>query len=522
MPEDGVDSDSVRKGLSQADISLLEQRSLSLEALERQWHLLRVAPSFLHLEKAGALGEGISRFSEKELANFVSYFEERAQHLQILKFVPASGAASRMFEAWQGALQEGGFKSNAENERFLQNLPRYAFYPLLGELLGKQRLEEMQRQGGIVDLLEAILNKRGGLGYGGIAKALVAFHRYGGAIATPLEEQLREAALYCTDGNGYCRVHFTVAREYKENIEAFLREARSDLERIYKVQFLVDLSCQSPATDTIAITENGTLARDNDGRLLLRAGGHGALLENLQNLRADIIFIKNIDNIAHASYLEDTIRYKKAVGGYLLHLLKKSGDLQSALSGNNQNCREELIREATTFCEESLNYRFSSSFFSADRTTKAALIQDVLARPLRVCGVVPNSGEPGGTPCWVRDKNGAISLQMVEGLQINRQDPRQEAIWQAAEYFNPVDIVCCINDPRGGVFDLSRFADSEAFFITQKREKSRNLRVLEYPGLWNGAMAFWNSAFVEVPLTTFNPVKTVEDLLRAAHCEKQG
>ncbi|MCF8054634.1 MAG: DUF4301 family protein [Deltaproteobacteria bacterium] len=485
--------------------------------LEKQWQWLQEGKHFLKLQRPCAPGDGIITLDDEEMNYFSSLYENEILNndTTVTKFVPASGAASRMFTNWVEILEEGVGKNSAEVSAFWQNLADYPFYPLLGELLGKQGLRAKERNCDILPLLKAILSPEG-LGFIGIPKALLPFHRYGGTIATPMEEHLVETAHYCKDKNGNCHLHLTVSSEHKNRVESFLKEIKKDYERILNARFIVDFSLQSASTDTLSLDENGTVARTTNGELLFRPGGHGALLANIQQLSADVIFIKNIDNVVHSSLLSTTINYKRALAGCLLSLLAKRNHHLRVLRGT---ASLSIIDDAFAFCTHRLNLFFNESFVALSSREKISYLINVLDRPLRVCGVVRNLGEPGGAPFWVLDNEDVPHTQIVEGFQVDQSNDGQKDIWNSSAYFNPVDIVCSIKTETGQNYDLSRFVDTNAVCVSRKREGKRVLTTLELPGLWNGSMAFWNSVFVEVPLLTFNPVKTVHDLLRPGHQE---
>ncbi|MEI7590735.1 MAG: DUF4301 family protein, partial [Deltaproteobacteria bacterium] len=429
-------------------------------------------------------------------------------------FVPASGVASRMFADWQSALISGGFSSH-EKKKFLDEIKKYPFYSHLQQIQNSDgaNIEALITQGRDVELLKLILTPKG-LDYLNMPKAMIVFHRYAKSARSALEEHLAEATHYAKDDNGICRLHFTVSEEHLDTVRSFLDKIMPRCEQVFNAKFLVNISTQSLSTDTITVDENGEPTRDADGKLIFRAGGHGALLENLQRISEPIIFIKNIDNITHESRIATTIKYKKALAGYLIKLRNVSRDYQAVLAGNPS---DEKITEIKTFCERMLNHRFDEEFIQANKNKRAKILFSALNRPLRVCGVVKNEGEPGGAPLWIKGINGRENVQIVESFQVNHENEEQESIWRKAEFFNPVDIVCSIRDAQGNAFNLNEFANQKAISVTIKRDGTRMIKVLELPGLWNGAMAYWNTAFVEVPIATFNPVKTIDDLLRDAH-----
>jgi hypothetical protein len=334
------------------------------------------------------------------------------------------------------------------------------------------------------------------------------FHAYGSGARTPFEEHLVEAALYASNGE-LARLHFTVSPEHLSRFEALAARLIPVWEAHFGIQYELSFSEQKPSTDTVAVNMDNSLFRESDGSLLFRPAGHGALLENLNDLQADVIFIKNIDNVVPDALKDSTILYKKALGGLLVSILANSESLASQLRANPS---EELIAEALVFMGTYLGYMPSSDFQQVFLADQVDLLLSVLARPTRVCGVVMNTGEPGGGPFWCPDEMGNLSLQLVESAQVDMNNPGQKELFAGSTHFNPVDLVCA---PRG--LDLLAFRDMATGFITEKTKDGRGLKAQELPGLWNGAMAYWNTVFVEVPLETFNPVKTVTDLLRPAH-----
>ena len=353
-----------------------------------------------------------------------------------------------------------------------------------------------------------------GLEYGTLPKGLLAFHRYADQVRTPLEEHLVEAAEYASDGS-VARLHFTVSPEHRGRFEQLVAQVVPPLENQYGISFEIIFSEQKPATDTVAVEPDNSLFRESDGSLLFRPAGHGALLENLNDLSADIIFIKNIDNVVPDALKPSTIMYKKALGGLLLWIL---GEIKRwhGLLGQHPN-DPETIAAAAGFMKAYLGFVPALAFDHLNEQEKAVYLRAIFARPTRICGVVKNTGEPGGGPFWCQDALGNSTLQLVESAQVDLQHESQKLIFTGSTHFNPVDLVCATKDLEGKPYDLLAFRDMSTGFITEKTKDGRALKAQELPGLWNGAMAKWNTVFVEVPLETFNPVKSVTDLLRPAH-----
>jgi predicted house-cleaning noncanonical NTP pyrophosphatase (MazG superfamily) len=357
------------------------------------------------------------------------------------------------------------------------------------------------------DILKKLLGSDG-MNYGQKPKGLLAFHSYPDGARTPLEEHLVEAAAYASNGQK-ARLHFTVSPEHRSGFEALVAKISPKWSTKTGIDFEITFSEQKPATDTIAVNPDNTLFRETDGSLLFRPAGHGALLENLNDLVADVIFIKNIDNVVPDALKQPTIEYKKALGGLLLWILEGIEHLDKQLQ---ENPSEATIKEALEEMATYLGFVPSAEFAASSQEEKITKIREVLARPTRVCGVVKNTGEPGGGPFWCQDARGNFTLQLVESAQIDMKDEAQKTKFHQASHFNPVDLVCAT---RG--LDLLNYRDMHTGFITDKTKDGKELKAMELPGLWNGAMSDWNTLFVEVPLETFNPVKTVTDLVRPAH-----
>ena len=465
---------------------------------------------------AATVGDGIIRVADEDRESLVALHDEAARAGRVLKFVPASGAATRMFKDWHAVLNRGGFGSRAEFDAFAESLPRYAFYGDLCEVLS--RAGRVEAKPGAVgaerEILDFILNDRG-LNYACKPKALLKFHRYADAARTALEEHLVEAALYVKDAQGLCRVHVTVSAEHLEPVRALIRQVRGDHERRLGVRYDIGLSVQSESTDTIAVDLDNRPFRARDGRLLFRPGGHGALLYNLHAIQGDIVFVKNIDNVVPDRLKDTTVLYKKILGGCLVALQRELFGRLRALS--DPSAGEAPVNEAARFAAERLTCLLPPGFEGRPLEERREILMNALDRPLRVCGMVKNEGEPGGGPFWVRDPDGGCSLQIVEEVQVDRKKTGQADLWASSTHFNPVDLVCGVRDFRGRPFDLERFVAADQVFISVKSHEGRDIKALELPGLWNGSMARWHTVFVEVPVETFNPVKTVDDLLRPAH-----
>jgi hypothetical protein len=483
--------------LSEKDLAQLSKRGISTAEINQQLDFFKSGFPWMNLEKSASIGNGIFQFTDEQRKEFVDRFDQKKSALSILKMVPASGAATRMFKSLFEFLSTS--VENKECTKFFDELDRFAFYPELKPLIGEKDDS--------ADILHHLLGKAG-LDYGQKPKGLLAFHSYPEGARTPLEEHIVEAAAYASDGQK-ARLHFTVSPEHRSGFEDLVARISPSWSAKTGITYEITFSEQKPATDTIAVNPDNTLFREADGSLLFRPAGHGALLENLNDLKADVIFIKNIDNVVPDALKQPTIEYKKALGGLLLWILEGIDHLDKQLQ---ENPSEETINEALEEMSTYLGFVPSADFVSLPQFEKIANIRAILARPTRVCGVVKNTGEPGGGPFWCRDERGNFTLQLVESAQIDMQEEGQKAKFHQASHFNPVDLVCA---PRG--LNLLNYRDMSTGFITDKTKDGKELKAMELPGLWNGAMSDWNTLFVEVPLETFNPVKTVTDLVRPAH-----
>ena len=353
-----------------------------------------------------------------------------------------------------------------------------------------------------------------GLNYGEFPKGLLPFHLYNDVSVTPFEEHLYEAALYSAS-NGIAKLHFTISENHTEKFKSEFEKIREKVEAITNVDFQISFSYQKSSTDTVAVTPKNELFRNDDTSLLFRPSGHGALIENLNEQEADIIFIKNIDNVVVEKYRGEVARHKKILAGKLIEVQEKAFKYAALLATDTISIAER--QEIKTFLEEALNNSFPNEFDQFDKEKQLKTLKTHINKPIRICGMVKNEGEPGGGPFWIKNAEGAISLQIIESAQIDTENSLQKNILQQATHFNPVDLVCGIRNYKGEKFNLTNFTDPTQGFITGKTSQGRALKALELPGLWNGAMANWNTIFVEVPLITFNPVKTVNDLLKKTH-----
>jgi hypothetical protein len=499
---------------------LRDRRRIAAEGLtaaeaERQMALFRRGVPPVRLNRPCRVGDGIVLFPEEEKARLLGAYDETVRTRRLMKFVPASGAATRMFREWYLAL-EGNTFSGESGERFLGDLRRYAFFTDLEEIVAAKGgdLQDLIGKRDVAAVLKRILGEEG-LRYGLRPKALLKFHVYPDGCRTPLEEHLVEAALYARDAENVSRIHFTVSPDHESAVRELLSRAIREVERRLETVFSVGLSTQEPSTNTLAADPDLSPFRDGEGEMIFRPGGHGSLLANLGDLEADIVFLKNIDNCVPDRLKPETVLWKKLLAGCLTVLQEKAFSSLRLLEGGGGS--EADLEQIAIFCRRELNLVLPDGFRDLPAGERRAFLFEKLNRPLRVCGMVKNEGEPGGGPFWVDDPETGTSLQIVEEFQIDRNSEVQRAAWASSTHFNPVDLVCGIRDYRGKRFDLTAFVDPETASISRKSEKGRELLALERPGLWNGSMAFWNTIFVEVPLATFNPVKTVSDLLRPQH-----
>ncbi len=511
---------------TQDDIAQIENHRLTENKVKEQVVIFKRGNLPVNIYAAATTGQGILEFSAEEQEQLSGFYDSQKDRLAIVKFVPASGAATRMFKVLHAFLGEfdPGKESLSAFLKSFGNKNLAAFFdgieklPFYDQALHYARecqpgFDSLNLEAKKFTLLQTMLFPPG-LDLGNYPKGLVPFHNYRDHIATAFEEHLNEAANYASV-NGVAKIHFTISKEHKDKFQAEFEKIRSRVEAKAEIKFDISFSYQDPKTDTIAVDENNEPFRTEDGKLFFRPGGHGALIENLNSLGADIVFIKNIDNVVTAQKTGEMGEYKKMLAGRLLQLQEKCFSYLRLLEE-----RKPLVQEITAmknFIEEDLFYSFAPGFESLTNEKKVQQLQNRLNRPIRVCGMVKNEGEPGGGPFLVNHEDGTRSLQIIEGAQIDDKNLQQKEIAQNATHFNPVDIVCGTKNYKGEAFDLTLYVDPTASFIAGKTHEGRPLKALELPGLWNGAMAQWNTVFIEVPVSTFNPVKTVVDLLKPSH-----
>ncbi|MGE3536815.1 MAG: DUF4301 family protein [Candidatus Tectimicrobiota bacterium] len=498
------------------DVSYMATAGHSIETVLKHIDMFHKGMSFARLDRPCTVDDGITRLSPDTLAGLERLYAEAAQAGRITKFVPASGAATRMFQALLTFREQQALAApSREVEHFLANLRQFAFYDDLRQTLRQQALdlEELLARSHYTPVLISLLTPHG-LNYAGLPKALLRFHRYADHCRTPFEEHLVEAAAYAADRHNRARLHMTVSAEHLAALQAHSEQVRPRYEAA-GVRYDLTFSLQHPCTNTLAVDLENRPLRDAHNRLLFRPGGHGALLRNLQDLQGDIVFIKNIDNVLPDRLKDTTYRYKRALGGYLVQLQRQIGRYLEQLTAGTTDMA--LVQEISTFARQQLSIMLPEDLHRQPLTARCAFLKQRLHRPVRVCGMVRNVGEPGGGPFWVQQEDGTLALQIVEASQVDSNSAPQQAILRSATHFNPVDLVCGLRDYQGHPFHLEHFADPNAGFISHKTHAGKPLKALELPGLWNGAMAYWNTVFVEVPGETFSPVKTVLDLLRPEH-----
>lgn len=486
------------------DLDKIKVRGANLETIQQQIENFKKGFPYLNVIKAATIGDGIIALSDSQAGKYAKYFDSRAPKLKLLKFVPASGAATRMFKSLFSAKDEG--KLDKSVNEFLERLKDFAFYDTLVKAIGAE-------SGDYQTVLEYLLTDKG-LEYGSLPKGLLHFHKYGKIARTPVEEHLVEGAKYA-NSNGKVKLHFTVSPEHRKKFKVLIDSVLPKYEAKYKVKYSISFSEQKPSTDTIAVNLDNTPFRTGSEDLLFRPAGHGALLENLNEQEADIMFIKNVDNVVPDRLKSKTILYKKALAGLLLDYQEKIFSYLKKLY--SEEVDEKLLKEILNFLETKLCTLPPEGFGSYSVDAKMDYCKRKLNRPIRLCGMVKNVGEPGGGPFWAKDPDSSVSLQVVESAQIDLGNAQQKEIFDKATHFNPVDLICSVKDYKGNKFDLLNYRDPQTGFITQKSQSGKDLKAQELPGLWNGAMSDWNTLFVEVPLITFNPVKTVNDLLRNEH-----
>ncbi|MGC9331131.1 MAG: DUF4301 family protein [Bacteroidales bacterium] len=506
------------------DIKFLKDKGIDPKRMEKQAKEIKAGKKYLDVNRPATPEDGIYVPNEDEINDFVKLYEENLPHIKVTKFVPASGAATRMFKRlvhlrdhYKGNMDEFIEVSSGKDfyslKNTFENLDKFAFYPELFKRFFRrgQNIERILRKNEYDKVARMILSKRG-LNYRNIPKGLVLFHKYPGHARTTFEEHLVEGKMYCCSKNNEIHIHLTIQGKFRSLYEKRFKYALKHFLDAKEVNFKLEFSEQSESTSSIALTENNKLLRDKDNLPVLRPGGHGALIYNLNSIDADMIFIKNIDNVAPDTIKHETVRYKKFIGGVLIHYRNKIFNILKILNKKSLPSEQEWGK-IMDFVENKLYYACSGS----NKAKVVAELISYLNRPIRVCGMVPNSSEPGGGPFWVNEKKGRQTLQIVEKNQINLDNEEKVEMFESSTHFNPVDIVCSTKDYKGKKFNLLNYRDAKSGMVIEKSYEGKIIKTYEMPGLWNGGMSKWITIFVEVPSITFNPVKELNDLLRMEH-----
>lgn len=503
--------------LSPKDLEQIERKGISEQQIEKQLEEFKTGFPFLKLDAAASIGNGIIATSAEDVKRYTEAWNAyKAEGKKIVKFVPASGAASRMFKNMFAFLTADYDVPTTDFEKtFFDNVVKFAFYPALNAMCEKnegKNIEALMGEGKYKAVVANLLEAKG-LNYGQLPKGLLLFHSYEDGARTPLEEHLVEGALYA-DSKGMVHIHYTVSPEHRTLFEKKVADTKEKYEKAYNVKYDITFSEQKPSTDTIAVNPDDTPFRNADGSLLFRPGGHGALIENLNEIPADVVFIKNIDNVVPDRLKADTVTYKQVIAGVLVSLQEKAFEYLRLLDEGTYN--HEKLEEMIRFVQRDLCCR-KHDIKELEDAELVIYLRSKLNRPMRVCGVVKNVGEPGGGPFLTYNQDGTVSLQILESSQIDKSNTEYMKMFTEGTHFNPVDLVCAVKNYKGEKFNLPDYVDCTTGFISSKSKNGKDLKALELPGLWNGAMSNWNTVFVEVPLSTFNPVKTVNDLLREQH-----
>ena len=494
----------------------IAEQGMSPEKAKEQIENFKNGFPFLPIREAASIGNGIKELSDEEINKYQQSYSEKASQKRIIKFIPASGAASRMFKDLFTFLEgDGDIAKSPFVQKFIDNIGRFAFYKDLDQSLKQagSGIKEAIAQNDYQLIISHLLEDKG-LGYGNLPKGLLKFHHYEDHDRTPTYEHFIEGVLYGQGKDNTVRLHFTVSPEHEEKFKEEVNEVQPKLEKEFGVKFEVHFSQQKKSTDTIAVNPDNTPFMEEDGSILFRPAGHGALLENLNEIDGDLIFIKNIDNVVPDRLKNTTKDYKMALAGLLLDIQEK---VFNGLEALDKNLDQDAVDFGQQVITDLLQGKLPDGYMEMSLEEKGNYIISKLNRPIRICGMVKNTGEPGGGPFWVKGDDRSVSLQIAETAQIDLDNPDQKEILQSSTHFNPVDLLCATKDYKGNKFDLLQYRDLKTGFITGKSKSGKELKAMELPGLWNGAMADWNTLFVEVPLITFNPVKTVNDLLRDEH-----
>jgi len=514
---------------SKKDLSLIKKRGMDKTKIEGQLKHFETGFPKVKLVNPAIITDGIMSIEDEEITVLRDHYINRPKKLSVIKFVPASGAATRMFqklydflnnyqETEEDYLAYMKDKSPEGMFKFFENIEDFAFYVDLRAALQRKDLdiEKLLEKNNFKEIINTLLNING-LNYSHKPKGLLRFHKYQDYSRTAFEEHWAEALHYAKNYKGTAQLHLTISEEHKKLFARKLKKSRSAFEKKYNGKLKVTFSYQKASTDTIAVDMENMPFKNVDESLLFRPGGHGALIENLNELKADLVFIKNIDNVVPDRLKEPTYKYKEALAGVLLKYQKQTFDYIAELDNSKLELNSERLNEMLSFAVNQLCIKTPKTLNTDNPAKLRAYLLKKFNRPIRVCGMVKNEGEPGGGPFWVKNSDNSSSLHIIESSQIDHEDKKQAKIFGASTHFNPVDLVCGIKDYKGKKYDLKQFVDPETGFISKKAHNGIPLKAMELPGLWNGAMADWNTIFVEVPTITFNPVKTIFDLLRVEH-----
>lgn len=512
---------------TQNDEKQFQAKGIEIDTIQQQLGNFKAGFPYIELVAPATIESGIKSFSDPDIEKLQVFYDKNVGDYEVLKFVPASGAASRMFKQLYEfrekytkdekgtALFESDKGFNSVN-KFFSNLKKFAFYEDLARVMSENDLDikSSLKNADYNTIIEYLLDEKG-LGYASLPKALLKFHNYDDGSRMAIEEHLVEGAEYCQNSDGRVSIHFTVSPEHADRFIEEINHVKDKYEALFDVVYELTFSIQKSSTDTIAVDSQNKPFRDENEEIVFRPGGHGALIENLNDREGEIIFIKNIDNIVPDSLKPITYKFKRVLGGYLMELRDKIFTYLERLEEGNLSDNE--LKKIISFAKDRLFLQLNGEFDKMSKIEKIDYLYNKLNRPIRICGMVKNEGEPGGGPFWVKNTEGEISLQIVESSQIDLENAEQKSIFSKATHFNPVDLVCCVRDFNNEQFDLRDFVDPSTGFISIKSKDGRELKAQELPGLWNGAMADWTTVFVELPILTFNPVKTVNDLLRKEH-----
>lgn len=503
--------------LNTEDLKLLQSKGISEETLQEQLDAFKSGFPYLKIEASAAVGNGIVKFTDEEVAQCSEEWDNFLTSGGVVeKFVPASGAASRMFKnMFEFMNGENNEPTTDFEKKFFAEIEKFAFYDALNAACEKNHnkgIKALTTEGNYKAVVECML-KDCGLNYGFLPKALLQFHKVENEVHTPLEEHLEEGAQYATDKDNNVNIHFTVSPEHKPEFEKLINAKLPAFAEKWGVKYNVSMSEQKASTDTVAVDMENNPYRE-DGKLLFRPAGHGALLENLNDIDADVVFVKNIDNVVPSSLRAETIKFKKVIGGYLVKVQKQIKAYLEQLESGEYTIED--VRKMVAFLHSTLCVRHEDTKHLED-CELVLYLKNKFNRPIRVCGMVKNDGEPGGGPYIAYNQDGSCSPQILESAQFDMSKPESAELIKSGTHFNPVDLVCYIKDYKGNKFNLKNYVDKQTGLISEKSKSGTTIKALELPGLWNGSMSDWNTIFVDVPLATFNPVKTVNDLLRAQH-----